>query len=176
MYQQFNDQVAALRPQLVSMARRKLRNEAWAEDAVSDTILAALEKPVAFQGRSQLRTWLVGVLKHKLVDQVRRHGMQAQTSWCEQEGDEPSDDEVQPGYAAIEWRDPAACVQEKQMLIRFDACLRTLPEQQAKAFVMKDCMELDTHEVCKELGITAGNLSVMLHRTRRRLREAASLT
>ena len=176
MYQNFNEQVAALRPQLVSLARRKLRNEAWAEDAVSDTILAALERPMAFAGHSQLRTWLVGVLKHKLVDQLRHHGSQAITSLHSDEGDELPDDGVQPGHAAVEWRDPAACVQEKQMLIRFDACLRSLPAQQAKAFVLRDCMELDTQEVCKTLGISAGNLSVMLHRTRRRLREAVALT
>ncbi len=176
MYQDFNEQVAALRPQLVSLARRKLRNEAWAEDAVSDTILAALERPIALAGRSQLRTWLVGVLKHKVVDQLRRHGSQPVSSLACDEGDELLDEQAQPGHAAIEWRDPAACVHEKQMLIRFDACLRSLPEQQAKAFVLRDCMELDTQEVCEELGISAGNLSVILHRTRRRLREAAALT
>ena len=73
----FPSQVESLRPQLLRFARTQLRNEAWAEDAVSDTLLAALEKPQSFAGLSQLKTWLVGVLKHKLVDQLRRHAREA---------------------------------------------------------------------------------------------------
>ena len=73
----FAAQVEALRPQLMRFARSQLRNDAWAEDAVSDTLLAALEKPDAFAGGSQLKTWLVGVLKHKVVDQLRRHTREA---------------------------------------------------------------------------------------------------
>ena len=64
----FATQVEALRSQLMRFARSQLRNDAWAEDAVSDTLLAALEKPGSFAGQSQLMTWLIGVLKHKLVD------------------------------------------------------------------------------------------------------------
>ncbi len=52
-------------------ARLQLRNETWAEDAVSETLLAALAKPQAFQARSQLKTWLVGILKHKIIDAMR---------------------------------------------------------------------------------------------------------
>ena len=73
----FARQVEALRPQLLRFARSQLRNDAWAEDAVSDTLLAALEKPQSFAGRSQLKTWLVGVLKHKVIDQLRRHSREA---------------------------------------------------------------------------------------------------
>src|SRR6187431_2666312 len=65
--------VEALRPQLLRFARAQLRNDAWSEDAVGDTVLAALAKPQAFAGQSQLKTWLVGILKHKLIDQIRRH-------------------------------------------------------------------------------------------------------
>ena len=65
-------EVPALRPQLLRFARYQLRNDDWAEDAVSETVLAALEKPQGFSGQSQLKTWLIGILKHKLVDQVRR--------------------------------------------------------------------------------------------------------
>jgi RNA polymerase sigma-70 factor (TIGR02943 family) len=73
-------ELEALRPQLMKFARLQLRNPAWAEDAVSETLLAALEHPQAFAGRSQLKTWLIGILKHKLVDQIRRHGRELSTS------------------------------------------------------------------------------------------------
>ena len=69
----FARQVEALRPQLMRFARVQLRNDAWAEDAVSEALLAALEKPQSFAGQSQLKTWLVGILKHKVIDQLRRH-------------------------------------------------------------------------------------------------------
>ena len=59
----FARQVQALRPELMRFARSQLRNDAWAEDAVSEAVLAALEKPGSFGGRSQLKTWLVGILK-----------------------------------------------------------------------------------------------------------------
>src|SRR3982751_530162 len=74
---QLAQQIAQLRPQLLRFARTQLRNDAWAEDAVSESLLAALEKPQAFGGQSQLKTWLVGILKHKVVDQLRRHAREA---------------------------------------------------------------------------------------------------
>ena len=70
----FEHQVADLRVYLLKFARLQLRNDAWAEDAVSETLLAALSKPQAFEARSQLKTWLVGILKHKIVDVLRQRG------------------------------------------------------------------------------------------------------
>ena len=55
------------RTYLLRFARLQLRNDAWAEDAVSDTLLAALAKPHTFENKSQLKTWLVGILKHKYI-------------------------------------------------------------------------------------------------------------
>ena len=66
-------QIALHRPFLVRVARRRLRNEVWADDAISETVLAALERPNAWAGSALVRTWLVGILEHKLVDQARRH-------------------------------------------------------------------------------------------------------
>jgi RNA polymerase sigma-70 factor (TIGR02943 family) len=166
----FVRQVAALRPHLLRAASRRVRNQAWAEDAVSETILAALERPAAFQGRSQLQTWLMGVLKHKLVDQLRRHACDS-GAWAHDEHDAHTQEAAQPGHAAIRWGDPVSMLHEKQVLIQVDACMQTLPQQQAKAFWLRDCMELDTAEVCQELGVSAGNLYVMLYRARRSLRD-----
>ncbi|HEY9094846.1 MAG TPA: sigma factor, partial [Hydrogenophaga sp.] len=70
----FEQQLVALRDYLMRFARLQLRNDAWAEDAVSETLLAALAKPQAFQARSQLKTWLVGILKHKIIDAMRQRG------------------------------------------------------------------------------------------------------
>ena len=86
----FAQTVQTLRPQLLRFAQAQLRNEAWAEDAVSETVLAALAKPQAFAGQSQLKTWLIGILKHKLIDQIRRHSREVSTTT--QDDDEDIDD------------------------------------------------------------------------------------
>ena len=70
----FEQQLTESRAYLLKFARLQLRNDSCAEDAVSETLLAALAKPQAFAARSQLRTWLVGILKHKIVDMLRQHG------------------------------------------------------------------------------------------------------
>ena len=65
-------ELAALHQPLLRFAKLQLRDEAAAEDAVSATLLAILEKPDAFKGGSSLRTYATGILKHTLVDQIRR--------------------------------------------------------------------------------------------------------
>ncbi len=73
----FEQQLVDSRTYLMRFARLQLRNDAWAEDAVSETLLAALAKPQSFGNRSQLKTWLVGILKHKLIDTLRHHRREA---------------------------------------------------------------------------------------------------
>jgi RNA polymerase sigma-70 factor (TIGR02943 family) len=160
------EHVVAMRPLLVRLARQRLRNDAWAEDAVSETLVAALEKPGAFAGRAKARTWLVGILKHKLVDQVRRHTRECQIA--------PHDDDERDPLAELapadDSADPQQQLAQRQFVARVDACLRTLPPQQGRAFVLREWLEEETDDVCRELGITANHLGVMIHRARRKLR------
>lgn len=168
----FSDQLATLRPALLRIARRQVRNEAWAEDAVSDTLLAALERPLAFEGRAQLQTWLVGVLKHKLVDQMRRYTREQAFA-----GGDDDDDTAPRGPTLADmptpglWGDPQAHLQQRQFMQQCHALLQHLPAQQGMAFVLRDWLDCETDEVCQELGVTATNLSVMLYRARRRMRD-----
>src|SRR5438105_11761627 len=78
-------QLAEHRTYLLRYARLQLRNDAWAEDAVSETILAALSRPQSFGNRSQLKTWLVGILKHKVIDTFRQR--QREVQLVDDEGD-----------------------------------------------------------------------------------------
>jgi RNA polymerase sigma-70 factor, ECF subfamily len=66
------EELSALHKPLLRFAKLQLRDDAAAEDAVSATLLAILEKPAALQGGSSLRTYATGILKHKLVDHIRR--------------------------------------------------------------------------------------------------------
>src|SRR3954469_4491395 len=78
-------ELAQHRTYLLRYARLQLRNDAWAEDAVSETLLAALSKPQSFGNRSQLKTWLVGILKHKIIDTLRQRRREVQL--LDDEGD-----------------------------------------------------------------------------------------
>jgi RNA polymerase sigma-70 factor (ECF subfamily) len=152
---------------LVRVARQRMRNDSWAEDAVSETIIAALEKPASFAGRAMLRSWLVGILKHKLVDQVRRHTRECQGEDDDESFDGPAEAEL---FANAGWGDPQEHLSRRQFMAQFDACVKTLPKQQERAIVMRDWLGADTEDICDELGVSSNHLAVMLHRARHRLR------
>lgn len=170
----FARDVEALRPQLLRYARSQLRNDAWAEDAVSDTLLAALEKPQAFAGASQLKTWLVGILKHKVIDQLRRHHREC-TVLTSDDAEDLDDGLFLPdGHwrdPPADWGRPDATLHERQFIEVLDACIEKLPPTQGRVFLMREWLELSSDEVCKELDITSTNLWVLLHRARLRLRD-----
>lgn len=166
-------ELEALRPQLLKFARLQLRNPAWAEDAVSETLLAALEQPQAFAGRSQLKTWLIGILKHKLVDQIRRHGRELSTTGEDGEDIEELLFQANGHWreAPQDWGDPEQALRQVEFFAVLEACTERLPGQLGRIFMMREWLELETDAICKALGITPTNLWVSLHRARLRLRE-----
>jgi RNA polymerase sigma-70 factor (ECF subfamily) len=164
--------VQTLRPQLLRYANAQLRNEAWAEDAVSDTVLAALAKPQAFAGQSQLKTWLVGILKHKLIDQIRRHSREISATTPDDAEDIDGllfDDTGHWRSEPAEWGDPEAACGRREFFEVLELCVENLPGVQGRVFMMREWLELDSAEICKELSITTTNLWVLLHRARLRL-------
>src|SRR6476469_2982718 len=86
-----DSQLAEHQGYLLRFARLQLRNDAWAEDAVSETLLAALSKPQSCGNRSQLKTWLVGILKHKVIDTLRQRKREVQLSDDEGDGSDELD-------------------------------------------------------------------------------------
>lgn len=177
----YEDQVAEQRDYLYKFARLQLRNEAWAEDAVSETVLAALAKPQAFDNRSQLKTWLVGILKHKVIDALRHHGREI-TGLARSE-----DDDTDPldlltfkadGHFAetpADWGNPEQHTNSRQFFEILEACTEKLPPAQGRLFLMREWLELSSEEICKELDLTPTNLYVQLHRARLRLRECLDM-
>jgi RNA polymerase sigma-70 factor (ECF subfamily) len=170
----FANEVAALRPALVRIAQNRLHNHAWAEDAVSDTVLAALEREPMFSAGAPLRPWLLGILQHKLVDQVRRHTRERQLGAHSDDCDIDDLAAVAQGTleAPAEWADPEQRLRSRQFVTRLDQCLQALPSKQGRAFVLRNWLEEETHDICNELGVTANHLNVMLHRARHSLRAA----
>ncbi|MBY0366574.1 MAG: sigma-70 family RNA polymerase sigma factor [Proteobacteria bacterium] len=168
-------QIEALRPTLLKYARLQLRNPAWAEDAVSDTLLAALEKPQVFASQSQIKTWLIGILKHKLVDQIRKNCREVSTSATSEDGEDLEDLLFSSNghwrETQLDWGNPEDALRQLDFMKVLEACVEKLPGQQGRLFMMREWLELDSDEICKELSITPTNLWVMLHRARLRLRE-----
>jgi RNA polymerase sigma-70 factor (TIGR02943 family) len=177
----FENDVAALHGYLMRFARLQLRNDAWAEDAVSETMLAAIAKPQSFAGQSQLKTWLVGILKHKVIDALRANLREVNAS--DLQGDREGDALEEIGFKTdghfaekpANWGNPDQDLGQQQFMAMMDACVAKLPAVQGRLFLMREWLEMDAEEVCKELNITATNLYVQLHRARLRLRECLEL-
>ena len=177
----FEEQIVALRAYLMKFARLQLRNDTWAEDAVSDTLLAALSKPQSFGNRSQLKTWLVGILKHKLIDALRHHGREV--SGLESNADDNEDPLDYIGFktdghfseAPADWGNPEEQLKRQQFFQILEASTEKLPANQGRLFLMREWLELSSEEICKELTLTPTNLYVQLHRARLRLRECLEL-
>lgn len=171
-------QLEALRPQLVRFAQLQLRNEAQAEDAVQDALVAVLEKPGSFRGDSSLRTYVTGILKFKIIDLMRQGGRERQF-----DVDDAGEELVDALFAADghtretprEWGDPDAALAQKDFFRVLEVCLDKLPEQAARVFMMREWLEFDTDEICKELSVSASNVWVILYRARLRLRECLDL-
>ena len=178
---EYEQQLVALREDLLRYARMQLRNSAWAEDAVSETMLAALAKPQAFQGRSQLKTWLVGILKHKIIDGLRQRKREVVLdSGSEDDGFDPLEHMAfkADGHFAqrpSDWGNPEQDLGSRQFMAVLDACTEKLPPAQARLFLMREWLELSSDDICKELDLTPTNLYVQLHRARLRLRECLEL-
>lgn len=177
----YEEQLVEHRMYLMRFARLQLRNDAWAEDVVSETLLAALAKPQAFGNRSQLKTWLVGILKHKVIDQIRSNAREvaAPDHGADNEGDELDRLVFKAdGHFASppgDWGDPQQTLQQNQFFKVLDACVERLPPALGRLFLMREWLELSCEEVCKELSLTPTHLYVQLHRARLRLRECLNI-
>lgn len=173
-------QLEAMRPQLVRFALLQLRNEALAEDAVQDALIAVLEKPGQFAGNSSLRTYVTGILKFKIIDNLRASTRERQIDTQE---DQSEDDAIDALFAADghtvdmprQWGEPEKTLEQKDFFRVLEVCLEVLPAKTARIFMMREWLELETEEICKELAITTSNAWVLLYRARIRLRECLDL-
>jgi RNA polymerase sigma-70 factor (ECF subfamily) len=172
------DEVERFRGYLMRYALLQLRDSTAAEDVVQETLLAALEGSDRFSGRSTIKTWLTGILKHKIIDQLRRKSREQPL--LQGDDDERSEGDVADALFKADghwqtfpanWGDPDKALENKKFWETFEMCARAMPARTARVFMMREVMDLSTEEICKELGITATNCWVMLHRARLTLRE-----
>lgn len=170
----FRAEVQAQRDYLLRYASLQLRDTAAAEDAVQETLLAALAGEAGFGGRSNLRTWLTGILKHKIIDAIRRTGQQSA-----RETPVGGDEELDALFDArghwvqfpAAWANPDGSLEQKQFFRALEECLARLPEKTGRVFMMREHLGLETAEICKELSLTPTHCWVLLYRARMVLRE-----
>lgn len=163
----------------------RLRDANVAEDAVQETFLAALKAHENFQGRGSERTWLVGILKHKIIDHFRRAGREAPIGEDFDEGPEHREFFERPDQWQGHWNNdrspndwhatPAELMERSDFWKVFDDCLSPLPKRTISAFTLREVDGLKSEEICEILSIKVNNLWVMLHRARLHLRNCLEL-
>jgi RNA polymerase sigma-70 factor (ECF subfamily) len=145
-----------------------------AKDLVQDTFFAGLKSAKNFQGKASERTWLISILKRKIIDHYRKINSkkgQAEVrmnfyqegenegNWLEERVPQSWDNESEKN------------IENQELKTQLDSCIDKLPEKYAMVFRMKTIQEFETEEICKELDITASNLWVIIHRARTQLRK-----
>jgi len=170
-----------LRRQMLRFTQLHLQDASLAEDAVQEALLGALAGTQRFAGRSAIKTWVFAILKHKIADVLRHKQRTVDASSLMKQGEEGHTQTMDewfdqhghwlPSTKPHAWDDPDASLEQQQFWRVFEACLDGVPAQQARVFMLREFMGFDTDEIGLEVGISASNVFVSLHRARLRLRE-----
>jgi RNA polymerase sigma-70 factor (ECF subfamily) len=157
---------------LFSYALSRLRDANAAEEAVQETFLAGLKAAAQYSGKGEERAWLLGILKRKIVDSVRRRNRQAAIgsesgeTWLDSIFDVKGHWRSDPRFLATQ---PSDSLERQEVWAAFRECLGKLPTRQADVFVFRELDDWDSEKICKELEISPSNLWVLLHRARLQL-------
>jgi len=163
---------------LYRYAFSRLHHEEQAAELLQETLLAAWKGRSSFAGSSTIRTWLVGILKHKIIDHIRKEIRQR--NLAEQAESDPTSSYFNHDGSWSEaprlWNDnPESLCQSEQFANVLDRCVSKLPEKQRLVFQLRDISGDDTETVCKSCEITPTNLHVLLHRARLALRKCLEI-
>jgi RNA polymerase sigma factor (sigma-70 family) len=143
---------------LYRFALRATGDPEISRDLTQETLLAAVAEAATFAGRSSARTWIVGILAHKVTDHHRRNGVRKDDGDDEQLTATPSSEDVE------------RVVMARQRLATVERGLRALPDRERLALLLLDVEEVERSEACNILGVSPTHLRVLLHRGRNRLR------
>jgi RNA polymerase sigma-70 factor (ECF subfamily) len=162
---------------LLALARMQLRDAAAAEDVVQDTLEAALRSVGSFRNQSSVRTWLTGILRHKILDVLRVRKRQPTPTYGLEVPeraraiDSPFDDTGTWSRHPQHWNVPDEAAAQTDFLRVLQECLSKMPASVARAFYLREVMEVETKEITEALDITANHLGVLMYRARLLLRE-----
>jgi len=157
----------------------RVNNYDLAKDIVQDTFFAGLKAKDNFQGKASERTWLISILKRKIIDHYRKinsiKGKAEVKMNFYSEGDREGEwiEERVPNSwnAEVEKN-----IENSELGEAIEKCIDDLPEKYAMVFKMKTIQQFETEEICKELDITSSNLWVIIHRARTQLRKCMEVS
>ena len=165
---------------LYAFALLHLRNPHQAEDAVQETLLAALQARERYTGSASVRTWLTGILKHKIIDEFRRQARDTPNNdsegdtWENAEAERVEQEFASDGHwnhALSDWGNPEKNLYSEQLWTLIEHCINALSPRAARLFVLRDLWEMEAEMVCQELAMTPNNLWTSLHRARLGMRQ-----
>ena len=169
-----NNWVQAHADYLFNYTISRVNNHEMAKDLVQETFFAGLKAMKNFQGKASERTWLISILKRKIIDYYRK--INSAKGKAEVKVNFYSDGEKEGEW--LEERVPTTWNNEAEKNIENDElkevlenCINNLPEKYEMVFRMKTIQHFETEEICKELDITSSNLWVIIHRARTQLRK-----
>ncbi|KVO24441.1 RNA polymerase subunit sigma [Burkholderia ubonensis] len=171
--------LSQLRYDLLRFACMQLRDAHAAEDAVQESLASAWTHADRFDGQSSHKTWVFGILRHKLIDTMRSGRRTINVSVFESglDGESLFDRELfdesghwAPQAAPRRWPRPDTLLARQQFWTLFEACLNRLPERLGQVFVMREFLEFEMPTICDELALTPNHCSVLLYRARTHLR------
>jgi len=158
---------------LYRFALLRVRDASLAEELVQECFLAALDARERFSGRSSERTWLIGILKRKIIDHLRSSSRRRQA-----EEEQPEDIGLDLFSRGGKWKsnparwggDPGSLAGQSEFWAVLRSCLEKLPSSLASAFLLRELDHMQTQDICEVLGLTPTNLWARLHRARTLLR------
>ncbi len=159
---------------LFNFAIGQVRDTSIAEDLVQETFLAAVKARETFSGQSSERTWLVGILRHKIYDHLRKTCRERVVRHDPPPANDPESFEESMLWlhnVTAESQSPSRRIELAEFRQNLEFALGKLPPRIAQVFQLYEIEERPNHEVCAQMNISESNLWVMLHRARKQLRE-----
>lgn len=154
---------------LFNYAVVRVGDEDLARDLVQETFMAGLNSAPNFKGNAQERTWLVAILKRKVIDHYRKANTEKGKAEVRMSFNPSAEQEED--WLEVRAADPESVrendrIENEELGLAIQQCITRLPESQARVFTLKTLKQWSTEDICNELDITPSNLWVMVHRAR----------
>lgn len=156
----------------------RVRDSEVAEDLVQETLLAALKAKINYSGQSTEQTWLIGILKHKVIDHFRKVSRDQVQEYNDSVNNEDDYFDLQGKWQVdfSRWSKPDESMEQEQFVATLEDCISRLPTKMGQLFILHEFDKVNNEEICELMSIsTLNNLWVMLSRARVQLRHCLDI-
>ncbi len=147
----------------------RVKDSETAQDLVQETFFAGLKSMKNFKGEASERTWLISILKRKIIDHYRKLNSkkgQAEVRVNFNNDENNNGDWLEQRVADSYTKTAEGSIENKELGLAIHSCINKLSSKQAQVFKMKTLEGYDTEAICNDLNITPSNLWVIIHRAR----------